>query len=568
VAGVSVGRADAGSGRRLWSIAPPPWLSGYERRFLVADALAGLTLWALLVPEAIAYASVAGIPAQFGLYSVPLALLAYAWFGSSQRLVMAPTSTIAALTATVIAPLAAAATDSYVLLTAVLSLLVGAIYLVLAVFRLGFISRIFARPVLDGFIVGLGVYIAVGQLPKLVGVEKPEGNTLKELVGLVQELADWRWVTLVIGVGSFLTLMLLEHIAPKVPAPIVVVVVSVALVGGLDLEDQGVEVVGDIPQGFEFLSWTGVSLSDVWSLLPGALGIVVVGFAQSLAIAKAYAATDNTKVDADRELMAYGAASIGAGVLQGMPPSGSLSKSAATQKAGARTAMAFVVSVALVVLTILFLTGLFVNLPEAALAAIVIHAVMGMIKPLKIWGLRQVQVPDFWLALFAFLGVLLIGVMAGIVIGVVLSLLLLLLRLGTPHTAVLGRDPDRGFVDMAVNPGAVPVPGVLVLRVDGPLVFASIDGALDNLGSALDAAAEPPGVVVLDLSATYEIDVTAADALASLVDDLRLDGTELRFAGARAPVREYAARLGIANLSGLAEPYPTVADSVADIESR
>jgi MFS superfamily sulfate permease-like transporter len=445
---------------------------------------------------------------------------------------------------------------------------VGVIYLVLAAFRLGFISRVFARPVLDGFIVGLGVYIAVGQLPKLVGVEKPEGNTLQELVGLVQELSDWRWVTLLIGVGSFLTLMLLEHVAPKVPAPIVVVVVSVALVGGLDLEDQGVEVVGDIPQGFAFLSWTGVSLSDVWALLPGALGIVVVGFAQSLAIAKAYAATENTKVDSDRELMAYGAASIGAGILQGFPPSGSLSKSAATQKAGARTAMAFVVSVALVVLTILFLTGLFVNLPEAALAAIVIHAVMGMIKPLKIWGLRQVRVPDFWLALFAFLGVLLIGVMAGIVIGVVLSLLLLLLRLGSPHTAVLGRDPDRGFVDMSVNPGAVPVPGVLILRVDGPLVFASIDGALDDLRAALDAAAQPPGVVVLDLSATYEIDVTAADALASLVDDLRLEGTELRFAGARAPVREYAARLGLANLAGIAEPYPTVAVAVDDIRSR
>jgi high affinity sulfate transporter 1 len=567
MADASMDVAPAAPDRRLWSIAPPAWASRYQRKWLVADALAGLTLWALLVPEAIAYASVAGIPAQFGLYSVPLALLAYAWFGSSQRLVMAPTSTIAALTATVIAPLAAAATDSYVLLTAVLSLLVGAIYLLLAVFRLGFISRIFARPVLDGFIVGLGVYIAVGQLPKVVGVEKPEGNTLQEFVGLLGEIPEWHMITLLIGVGSFLTLMLLEHVAPKVPAPIVVVVVSVALVAAMGLEDRGVEVVGDIPQGFDMLSWTGVSLSDVWALLPGALGIVVVGFAQSLAIAKAYAATERTTVDPDRELLAYGAGAIGAGILQGMPPSGSLSKSAATQKAGARTAMAFVVSVALVVLTILFLTGLFVNLPEAALAAIVIHAVMGMIKPLKIWGLRQVRVPDFWLALFAFLGVLLIGVMAGIVIGVVLSLLLLLLRLGSPHTAVLGRDPDRGFVDMSVNPAAVPVPGVLVLRVDGPLVFASIDGALDDLRAAMDAAPEPPRVVVLDLSATYEIDVTAADALASLAEDLRHAGTELRFARAHAPVREYAARLGLTNLAGIAQPYPTVAAAVDDQET-
>ena len=564
MADVSVVPDKAAPGRRLWSIAPPPWLSGYQRKLMVADALAGLTLWALLVPEAIAYASVAGIPAQFGLYSVPLALLAYAWFGSSQRLVMAPTSTIAALTATVIAPLAAAATDSYVLLTAVLSLLVGGIYLVLAAFKLGFISRIFARPVLDGFIVGLGVYIAVGQLPKVAGVEKPEGNTVNQFIGLFREIPEWHRLTLLIGVGSFLTLMLLEHVAPKVPAPIVVVVVSVALVGALDLEAQGVEVVGDIPQGFAMLTWTGVTLSEVWSLLPGALGIVVVGFAQSLAIAKAYAAKEHTKVDADRELMAYGVASIGAGVLQGMPPSGSLSKSAATERAGARTAMAFVVSVVLVVLTILFLTGLFVNLPEAALAAIVIHAVMGMIQPLKVWGLRQIRVPDFWLALFAFLGVLLIGVMAGIVIGVVLSLLLLLLRLGSPHTAVLGRHPDRGFVDTSVNPGAVPVPGVLILRVDGPLVFASVDGALDDLRAAMDAAAEPPGLVVLDLSACYEIDVTAADALATLADDLRLAGTELRFAGAHRQVREYAARLGLRDLNALAEPYPTVAAAVPD----
>jgi sulfate permease, SulP family len=560
--------AEVASDRPLWSITPPAWASGYRRRWLVADALAGLTLWALLVPEAIAYASVAGVPAQFGLYSVPLALLAYSWFGSSQRLVIAPTSTIAALTATVVAPLAAVATDSYVLLTAVLSLLVGVIYLVLAVMKLGFISRVFARPVLDGFIVGLGVYIAVGQLPKVVGVEKPEGNTLNQFVSLFREIPEWHRLTLLIGVGSFLTLMLLEHFAPKVPAPIVVVVVSVLLVGTLDLEDEGVEVVGDIPQGFAFLAWTGVSLSDVWDLLPGALGIVIVGFAQSLAIAKAYAAKERTKVDPDRELLAYGAASIGAGVLQGFPPSGSLSKSAATERAGARTAMTFIVSLMLVVLTILFLTGLFANLPEAALAAIVIHAVMGMIQPLKIWGLRQIRVPDFWLALFAFLGVILIGVMAGIVIGVALSLLLLLLRLGSPHTAVLGRHPDRGFVDTSVNPGAVPVPGVLIFRVDGPLVFASVDGALDDLRNALDAAPGQPGLVVLDLSACYEIDVTAADALASLVDDLRLAGSELRFAGAHRQVREYAARLGLANLDMLAEPYPTVAAALHDSENR
>jgi high affinity sulfate transporter 1 len=554
----------AAPARGLWSITPPGWVRGYRRGWVVADALAGLTLWALVVPEAIAYASVAGVPAQFGLYSVPLAVLAYSWFGSSQRLFVGPSSTIAALTATVVAPLAAAATDSYVLLTAVLSLLVGVTYLVLAAFKLGFIARLFARPVLDGFIVGLGIFIAVGQLPKVLGVEKPAGNTLNQLVGLLREIPQWDRLTLVLGVGSYVALLLMEHYVPKVPATIVVVIVSVVLVGALNLEDQGVEVVGDIPQGFAFLPWTGVTASQVWSLVPGALAIVVVGFAQSLAIAKAYAATEHTTVDPDRELMAYGAAAIGAGVLQGFPPAGSLSKSAASERAGARSAMAFVVSAALVVLTVLFLTGLFVNLPEAVLGAVVIHAVSGMIAPLKIWGLRQIRVPDFWLALFAFLGVILIGVMAGILIGVVLSMVLLLGRLGTPHTAVLARHPERGFVDTAVYPDAVPIPGVLVFRVDGPLVFASVDGALDDLRGALDEAPLTPDMVVLDLGACYEIDVTAADALAGLVDDLRRDGTEIRFAAAHQQVRDYATRLELPDLADLANPYPTVDASVSD----
>ena len=218
--------------------------------------------------------------------------------------------------------------------------------------------------------------------------------------------------------------------------------------------------------------------------------------------------------------------------------------------------MAFLVSAGLVVLTILFLTGLFVNLPEAVLGAVVIHAVSGMIKPLKIWGLHQIRVPDFWLALFAFLGVILIGVMAGILIGVVLSMVLLLGRLGTPHTAVLAQHPDRGFVDSAVYPAAVPVPGVLVFRVDGPLVFASVDGALDDLRDALREAGASPDIVVLDLSACYEIDVTAADALAGLVDDLRRDGIEVRFAAAHHHVRDYAARLGLRGPRRTGRPLP------------
>lgn len=548
--------------RSLSSLAPPPWLRAYQRPWLTRDAVAGLTLWALVVPEAMAYASIAGVPPQFGLYSVPLAVLAYSWLGSSSRLFVGPSSTIAALTATAVAPLAAAASDQYVVLTAVLSLLTGAIFIVLATLRMGFISRLFAEPVLDGFIIGLGIYVAVGQLPKLVGTEKHEGNTLHQLSGLLSDVASWNTATLVVGAGSLAALMLLHRVLPKVPAALLVVVVTLLLVPALSLEDKGVEVVGTIPSGFAFAPWSGVSLDAVLDLLPGALGIVVVGFAEGLAVAKAYAAKDRTVLDADRELLAYGAASVGSGVLQGFPPAGSLSKSAAAEGSGARTPLSFLVTAGLVVLTVLFLTEIFANLPEPVLGAIVIEAVIGMIRPRKIWRLRQLRVPDFWLALSACLGVVLVEVMAGVLIGVLLSLVLLLQRLSTPHVAVLGRHPARGFVAIDANPGTEPVAGTVILRADGPLVFASIDPVIDRVRASTLEADPSPSLLVLDLEPVSEIDVTAATALAEVVADVRAAGITVRFASAHAGVREYARRLGIDELGDLVDAYPSVAAAV------
>lgn len=329
--------ARRGGDHSLLSPGPPAWLLGYRRPWLTRDAVAGLTLWALVVPEAMAYAAIAGVPAQFGLYAVPLAVLAYAWLGTSTRLFVGPSSTICALTATVVAPLAAADGDEYVLLTAVLSLIVGVTFIALGLLRMGFLSRLFAEPVLDGFIVGLGLYIVVGQLPKLVGLEKPEGNTVQQVGGLLREVGSWDLASVLLGVGALAALFVLHRVAPKVPAALVVVVASILLVPALSLEERGVAVVGEIPAGFAFVSWSGLTLDHVIALVPGALTVVIVGFAESLAVVKAYAAKDGTTVDANRELLAYGAASIGSGVLQGFPPAGSLSKSAAAETSGAKS---------------------------------------------------------------------------------------------------------------------------------------------------------------------------------------------------------------------------------------
>jgi high affinity sulfate transporter 1 len=510
-----------------------------------------------------AYASIAGVPPQFGLYAVPLAVLAYAWLGTSSRLFVGPSSTICVLTAISVAPLAAAGGDDYILLTAVLSLIVGVLFIALGLLRMGFLSRLFAEPVLDGFIVGLGLYIAVGQLPKLVGLEKPEGNTVQQVAGLLQEVLSWGPASAILGVGALAALTLLHRMAPKIPAALVVVVVSIVLVPALSLEDRGVAVVGEIPAGYAFVSWSGLTLDTVLALLPGALTIVIVGFAESLAVVKAYAAKDGTTVDANRELVAYGAASLGSGALQGFPPSGSLSKSAAAESSGSKSPLTFVITAALVVLTTLFLTGVFATLPEPVLGAIVIHAVAGMITPRSIWRLRQIRVPDFWLALSAFLGVVLIDVTAGIVIGIVLSLVLLLQRLAKPHLAFLGKHPDRGFVDLAASPDAARVPGTLIVRVDGPLVFANVDPVTEELRGGVRDSRPRPALVILDFQSVYEIDVTAAGDLARLLDDLRGDGVEVRFASVHAAVREYAGRLSLSQLDGLINPYDSVDDALA-----
>ena len=353
------------------------WIGGYQRRWLLTDSIAGVVVWALVVPESMAYASIAGVPVQYGLYSVPLAILGYTLFGTSKRLFVGPSSTVATLSAATVAPLAAAGSDNFIALTATLAVLVGVLYIVLGLLRMGFIARFFAKPVLDGFIVGLGLYIAVGQLYKIVGAPKPSGNTVQKFWDVLTGFADWNAATTIVGLTSLAVLFGLAKWAPKVPGALVVVVLGIAATTVFDLASHGVSLVGTVPTGFHFVPWSGVTVDDLWEMIPGALGIIVVGFAQSLAIAKTYAAEDHEPIDPNGEMIGYGAASIGAGALQGFTPTGSLSKSAAATEAGARTPVSFIVTAVFVVLTVLFLASVFEDLPEAVLGAIVIHAGVG-----------------------------------------------------------------------------------------------------------------------------------------------------------------------------------------------
>jgi SulP family sulfate permease len=287
---------------------------------LPVDVMAGLTIWALMVPQAMAYAGIAGVPVQNGLDAMPLAVVGYALFGTSRHLFVGPSATVATLSASSVALVATASTGSskYIALTAALTLLVGVIYVVGGLARLGFVARFFAQPVLAGFIVGLGLYIAIGQLPKVVGIKKPSGDTLLVLVKTIGHVGSWGWSTVAVGLICLLALFALARLAPKLPGVIIVVIVAVLATKVFGLQHHGVAIVGNVPTGFQFVSLSSVAASNVVHLLPGALAIVIVGLAQSLAIAKSYAANYKYSIDANREMLGYGAANIGTGLLQGL----------------------------------------------------------------------------------------------------------------------------------------------------------------------------------------------------------------------------------------------------------
>ena len=546
------------------------WLPRYDRAFVTRDVIAGLTVWALVVPESMAYASIAGVPVQYGLYAVPLALIGYVIFGACPELFVGPSATVASISATVVA---AASTGTqtaanFIALSAILALLVGVMYVLLGIARMGFVARFFAKPVLDGFIIGLGLYIAVGQLPKLVGIEKPSGDTVQIFVDTIREIGSWDWLTVLVGVLSLGALFGFARFVPKAPGALIVAGVAIIAVGALDLESDGVDVVGTVPTGFDFVSWSGIGWDQIRELVPGALAIVIVGFAQSVAIAKAYAAKGGYRIDASQEMIGYGAANIGAGALQGFTVTGSLSKSAAAEEAGGKSPILLVATSVAVLLTILFLAGLFENLPEATLAAIVIHAVSGMIDVSKLGQLWRTHRDEFVLAAGALLGVILIGILAGVVIGVALSFALLIHRLDHPHTALLGLNRSgTTFVEIDRHEGTSAVPGVLIHRFEAPLVFANAEVFTDDVLARVTAADPSLTTVILDFAAVPEVDSTGDAALSDLRKTLAARGVRLLLARATGSVRGDMRADGVVQALDPDCVFATVRDAVATLDS-
>ena len=524
-----------------------PSLRGYERPWLRGDLVAGLTLWAILVPQALAYAGIAGVSPVVGLYAAPGALLLYAALGSSRVLVVGPMAAAAALSAATVADLIPEGDARFAALTAGLALTTGIAALLAGLLRLGFLANFISQPVLKGFIIGLALTIIVGQLPKMFGISRGTGDFFEQLWGLVTHLGDTRALTLLVGTLSLAVIIGLRRLAPGVPGPLVAVAGAIVAVKAFGLD---VPTVGSIASGLPSLGLPDIGLGDAGALAAGGIGVMLIAFAEGLGAAKAYAARGDQRIEASTELVALGGANLASGLSSGMVVSGSLSKTAVNASAGARTQLPALIAGGLTVVALLFLTGLFEDLPEATLAAVVIAAVIELVDVPALVELYNaytrrlgrefgwVARPDFIAAVAALLGVTIFGTLAGLFIGIGVSLLLLIYRASRPHVAVLGRTPgpDGAYRDIDRHHDARPPDGIVVVRIESGLYFANADNVRSRI---LDiAAAEDVHAVILDAETTPFVDISAARMLVALHKELRDRGVRLLLARVVGQVRD------------------------------
>lgn len=547
-------------------------LQGYQSKWLRPDLIAGLTVWAVMVPEALAYASIAGVPPVAGLYAALPALVLYALAGSSRHLIVGPMSATAALSAAIITPLAGADSGRYIALTTALAITTGLVGLLAGLIRLGFVAAFISEPVLKGFIVGLALTIIIGQVPKLLGIHKHEGNFFQQAWGVLTHLGDTNWRALLVGGIALAVVLGLRRWLPLVPGSLLAVLLGIAAVAVLHLDDHGVAIVGHIDSGLPAVGLPGgVGLHDYLDLLGPAVGVVLIGFAEGLGAAKTYAAKAGYTVDANRELLGLGAANLGSGLASGMVVNGSLSKTAVNGSAGAKTQLSGLTVAALTVLTLLFLTGLFEKLPEATLAGVVIAAVIELVDIAALRALYRVWTErlgsiygraaraDFIAAVAAMAGVLLFDTLPGLLIGIGISMLLLVYRASQPHVARLAEQGSL-WLDAQRHPDLPLRPDVVVVRVESGLFFANADYVREHIEQL---CTERTRLVVLDAETSPSIDVTAAAMLTALRDSLARRRIDFRIARS---IGQFGDELGSTDNSTLTSAvYPTIRSAIADL---
>lgn len=541
---------------------PADWLRGYDASFLRSDLTAGLTVGVMLIPQGMAYALIAGLPPIYGLYASVAPLVVYALLGTSRQLAVGPVAMVSLLVAAGVAPLAEGGSADYLRLAIVLALMVGVVQLALGFARFGFLVNFLSHPVLAGFTSAAALIIGASQLKNLLGIPIERSNYIHEiLISAFAQAADIHMPTLAIGLGAIAALVLLRRWKKTFPGAIVVVIVTTAAVWGAQLHATGVGIVGDVPRGLPAFSAPVFSITELQTLLPTALIIALVGFMESIAVAKTFASRHRYRIDANQELVALGAANIVGAFFKAFPTTGGFSRTAVNADAGAQSTIATVVSAMVIVLTLLFLTPLFYYMPNAILAAVIMVAVAGLVDVKELVFLWRVDRREFTLMLLTFAATLALGIEEGILVGVIASLVMVVQRATTPHTARLGRLPDSTtYRNLDRNPSARAPEGITILRIDASLYFANTEYLRDLLGGVSDRA------VILDMYPVNKIDSSALHVLGDVLESLRDRGVRLALSGLKGPVRDVLRRAGTLDKVGAENVFAEVHEAVEALD--
>jgi high affinity sulfate transporter 1 len=550
------------------------WLPGvrvardYQRSWLPRDVAAGLVLTALLVPAGMGYAEASGLPPITGLYATIVPLVAYAIFGPSRILVLGPDSSLAPLIAASITPLAAGNPDEAIALAGMLSLIVGVICIGLGLARFGFITDLLSKPVRYGYMNGIALVVIVSQLPKLFGFSVDAEGVIEGSREFVRGVADGETNTtaLAIGVLGVAVILAMKRWVPRVPGVLVCVVGATVVVGLFDLATRrGVPVVGELPRGLPSFAVPDVDAGDLSHLAIGAVGIALVSFADTSVLSRTFAVRHGDDVDPNQEMIALGVSNVASGLFHGFAVSASSSRTPVAEQAGSRSQLTGLVGAGAIALLLVAAPGLVRNLPQSALAAVVITAALGLFEIAGVRRLWRMRRREFALSIVCFLGVAIFGVIEGIFIAVGLALATFIQRAWRPYDAVLGRvDGLKGYHDVSRNPQARQVPGLLLYRWDAPLFFANADVFEERLRKAMAAAPTPIRRIVVTAEPMTDVDTSAADVLERLHDELDAEGIELAFAEMKSPVTDQLERYGLLELLGRDSFFPTIGTALKD----
>ena len=561
-------RSESSSGQSRAS----KWMPGlqlllhYRLSWLLNDVVAGLVLTAILVPVGMGYAQAAGLPAIYGLYATIVPLIVYACVGPSRILVLGPDSSLAAMIAAVVVPLAAGDPVRTISLAGMLAVLTGALCILAGAARLGFITELLSKPIRYGYMNGIALTVLVSQLPRLFGFSSTANGVFAQTAAFVQGVLDGKtnWAALAVGTSTLAIVLLLKRYK-RIPGVLLAVVAAILVVGGFDLAVRyGLSVLGPLPQGLPSFRIPSITLEDIGPLLTGAVAIAVVSFADTSVLSRTYAAKSGAYVNPNQEMVGLGAANLAAGFFQGFPISSSSSRTPVAEAAGAKTQIAGVVGAIAIAVLLWFAPDLLRSLPTTALAAVVIASAAGLFETGDLRRLYRIQRWEFWLSIACFLGVALFGPIPGILFAIIIALLEFIWDAMRPHSAVLGRaDGIKGYHDITRHPTARRIPGLVLFRWDAPLFFANSEQFHKSVLAAVATSPTPVRWLVLAAEPVTSVDVTTADMLTELGDELNQAGIELVFAEMKDPVKDKLKRFKIFERLGEHLFFPTIGEAVS-----